>query len=189
MKVRESDMPDEGAWESFFKPYELINTMGIDHTISDVAEFGCGYGTFTVPAAKAIRGVIYALDIDPNMIKRVKEQAGRAGLSNVVARCRDFLNGGTGLDGESVDYVMLFNIIHAERPTEILDEAYRILKRGGKAGVIHWNYDPSTPRGPPMAIRPKPEQCIEWAVSSGFTLVVRHDLKPYHYGLVFSKVV
>jgi hypothetical protein len=32
-----------------------------------------------------------------------------------------------------------------------------ILAGGGHVAVIHWNYDPQTPRGPPMAIRPRPE--------------------------------
>jgi hypothetical protein len=38
-----------------------------------------------------------------------------------------------------------------------------------------------------MAIRPKPEQCIEWAIEVGFNFENKHNLKPYHYGLVFSK--
>ncbi|HEY0196254.1 MAG TPA: hypothetical protein VGC02_01655 [Methanobacterium sp.] len=82
---------------------------------------------------------------------------------------------------------MLFNILHAEDPEVLLKEAYNILKLNGKVGVIHWNFDPETPRGPPMEIRPKPDQCTKWAVEAGFKFENRHDLKPYHYGLVFSK--
>jgi SAM-dependent methyltransferase len=87
----------------------------------------------------------------------------------------------------SVDYVMLFNILHDERPERILNEAYRILRPKGSVGIIHWNYDSGTPRGPPMDIRPKPEQCYEWALKAGFTYLSSHDLKPYHYGFVFAK--
>ena len=41
------------------------------------------------------------------------------------------------------------------------------------AGVehIHWNYDPSTPRGPSMSIRPRPEDCRDWAEAAGFRLL------------------
>jgi len=42
-----------------------------------------------------------------------------------------------------------------------LNGAYRILKIGGKAGLIHWNYDSTTPRGPSMDIRPKPIEMKE----------------------------
>ncbi len=62
----------------------------------------------------------------------------------------------------SVDYVMLFNILHAEDPVSLLKEAHRILKRDAKVGVIHWIYSDSTPRGPSLDIRPKPHQCIQW---------------------------
>jgi ubiquinone/menaquinone biosynthesis C-methylase UbiE len=53
-----------------------------------------------------------------------------------------------------VDYAMLFNILHAEQPERLLREARRILAPHGLLGIIHWNYDPSTPRGPSMEIRP-----------------------------------
>jgi hypothetical protein len=61
------------------------------------------------------------------------------------------------------------------------------LKVGGRVGIIHWNYDPTTPRGPPMDIRPKPEQCKRWAESVGFIFEKKLDLKLYHYGLVLRK--
>jgi ubiquinone/menaquinone biosynthesis C-methylase UbiE len=38
----------------------------------NVADFGFGYGTFTIPAAKIISGKIYAFDIEPEMIEAEK---------------------------------------------------------------------------------------------------------------------
>lgn len=187
MKVRESDMPAEELWESFFQPFEILSTLGVTTTVVDVAEFGCGYGTFTIPTAKVIPGKIYALDIEPEMVNAVKKRGQISGLANVVAVRRDFIADGSGLADSSVDYVMLFNILHDERPERILKEAYRILTPGGRVGIIHWKYDSSTPRGPPMEIRPKPDQVYEWTLNAGFTYVSTHDFKPYHYGLVFSK--
>jgi ubiquinone/menaquinone biosynthesis C-methylase UbiE len=94
---------------------------------------------------------------------------------------------GTGLENESVDYVMLFNILHIENPEALLEETHRILRPEGRLGIIHWNYDASTPRGPSMSIRPKPEQCIQWAMSARFRDPIRYALKPYHYGIVLKK--
>jgi ubiquinone/menaquinone biosynthesis C-methylase UbiE len=187
VKVRESGMPSENVWESFFEPYDILRTLGVDRSIVDAVEFGSGYGTFTIPAAKMISGTLYTLDIDSEKIERVKGRVQANGLTNVVVILRDFIAEGSGLDDASVDYVMLFNILHDEDPKRILNEAYRILRPGGKVGIIHWNYDSSTPRGPPMAIRPTPEQCRGWTLSVGFVHLSTHDLKPYHYGLLFQR--
>ncbi|MEW6654755.1 MAG: class I SAM-dependent methyltransferase [Bacteroidota bacterium] len=187
MKVRESGMPDEKQWEDFFEPEKILKVMEFDSNIVDVAEFGSGYGTFTIPASKIIKGTIYAIDIEQEMISRVIERANNENLDNIQTMLRDFVHEGSGLEAENVDYIMLFNILHAEKPEDLLKEAYNILKPGGKLGVIHWNFDPETPRGPPMEIRPKPEQCTKWAVEVGFKFESEYDLKPYHYGLVFSK--
>lgn len=72
-------------------------------------EFGCGYGTFTIPAAKTIKGKIYALDIEPDMIQITKEEAEKNGLNNIQTVLCDFMAEGSGLPDGSVDYVMLFN--------------------------------------------------------------------------------
>ncbi len=187
MKGRESGMPQKDMWEGFFDPSAILAIMGISDAVRDVAEFGCGYGTFTVPAAKMARGTIFAFDIEKEMIALTEREAREHGLRNVKTVLRDFVSQGTGLESESVDYAMLFNILHIEDPGPLLRESYRILRSGGKIGMIHWNYDPSTPRGPSMDIRPKPEDCIKWAKQAGFTDPEKFDLKPHHYGIVMLK--
>lgn len=187
MKIRESGMPEREMWENFFDTVKTLATLGISSQTGDVAEFGCGYGTFTIPTAKVIKGKVYALDIEPDMIRVTDEEAKKHGLSNVQTMMRDFMIEGSGLPDGSVDYVMLFNILHLEKPMILINEAKRILIGGGKLGIIYWNFDPKTPRGPSMDIRPKPEQCIKWAESAGFSNMAQYDLKPYHYGIVLTK--
>ncbi len=187
MKGRESGMPSKEMWEGFFNPAEILTVMGLDGHIVDAVEFGCGYGTFTIPAARIIRGTIHAFDIDEEMVSATKKEAEKEGLKNVHTILRDFMAEGTGLEAESVDYVMLFNILHIDDPEIMLREAWRILKPNGKLSIIHWNYDPFTPRGPSMDIRLKPEQCFQLAEEAGFSHPRQHDLKPYHYGIVMRK--
>ncbi len=180
-------MPEKESWEKFFHPEKILKTLGLNEEINDVAEFGCGYGTFTIPTAKIIQGKVYAIDIEKEMTALTEEEAKKNGLRNIQTVLRDFVTEGTGLEAESIDYAMLFNILHVERPQVLLEESYRILKPNGKLGIIHWNHDSSTPRGPSMNIRPKPEQCIRWAEEAGFHNPKQFDLKPYHYGLVLVK--
>jgi ubiquinone/menaquinone biosynthesis C-methylase UbiE len=188
MKLKESSMPEEDMWSRFFEPNKILQVLGLSNSVGDVVDFGCGYGTFTIPAAKIIRGKVYAIDIEPEMIEATKRKAEEEKLSNVETMLCDFMAEGSGLKNEIIDYIFLFNILYTtQNPEKLLKEAYRILKINGKLGIIHWNYDSTTPRGPPMEMRPKPEQCIEWAESVGFNSPKKYDLKPYHYGIVMEK--
>lgn len=181
-------MPDEQRWETFFEPDLILSELGLDQSCRVAVDLGCGYGTFAIPAAQRINGTVFALDIDPQMVAICQTRADEAGLRNILCQQRDFVEAGTGLPDASVDFVMLFNILHAENPVDLLKEAARILVPGGKVAVIHWNYDPATPRGPSMAIRPRPEQCQTWIQAAGFALIrPLIDLLPYHYGMVGQK--
>lgn len=181
-------MPEEERWVSFFNPDEILIKLGLDRSCRAVADIGCGYGTFTISAARRISGTVYAIDIEPQMVEACQAKSINAGLANVIVRQQDFVVEGIGLTDQTIDYVMLFNILHAEKPVDLLQEALRILVPGGKVGIIHWNYDPSTPRGPSMSIRPRPEQIQEWLRVAGFDLLnPLIDLPPYHYGIVGQK--
>ncbi len=189
MKVRDSGMPDEEMWTGFFDPARVFAVFGLDRGVQDLVEFGCGYGTFSLAAAGIAAGTVHALDIEPEMVAVVRQKCDEARIANVQATVRDFVAEGTGLDNNSMDAVLLFNILHHEEPVALMKEARRVLKPNGMLAVIHWNYDPTTPRGPAMEIRPRPEQCIEWGGEAGFPFIEsnRYDLPPYHYGLLFRK--
>ena len=182
-------MPPEEIWQSFFDPIAVLTKLGLDTNCRDVLEFGCGYGTFTIPAAKLIRGKVYAKDIESEMLAITGEKAKAGGAENVELMQRDFVVDGCGLADGTVDYVMLFNILHAEERMALLRDARRVLKPNGKLAIIHWNFDASTPRGPSLSIRPKPGQCRAWAEEVGFAAIspANIDLPPYQYGLVLER--
>lgn len=189
MKVRDSGMPDEEMWSGFFDPAKVLAVFGLGPGVQDLVEFGCGYGTFTLAAAEIASGTVHALDIEPEMVDVVRQKCVDAGIANVQATVRDFVGEGTGLADNSMDAALLFNILHHEEPVALMKEALRVLNPNGILAVIHWNYDPTTPRGPAMEIRPRPEQCIEWGREAGFRFndQDRYALPPHHYGLLFRK--
>jgi 2-polyprenyl-3-methyl-5-hydroxy-6-metoxy-1,4-benzoquinol methylase len=51
MKARESGMPDEQLWDQFFHPEFILKGLGIQNLTGTIVDLGCGYGTFTIPAA------------------------------------------------------------------------------------------------------------------------------------------
>lgn len=186
MKIRESGMPDLDLWESFFDPEQILDRLGFNERISNVVEFGCGYGTFTLPAARRARGTVHALDLDLTMLDIARRRADAEGLDNITFLQRDFMAEGSGLDDGTANYAMVFNILHCEAPVALLREAVRIVADGGTVAVIHWAHDRETPRGPPMDMRPSPEQCLAWGREAGLELrgnVI--NLPPHHFGLLF----
>ena len=187
MKVRDSGMPEVAYWETLFDVPLILGRMGIDSSIESAVEVGSGYGTFTIPAARLIRGTMYTYDIEPDMIRLTEERSLQEGLRNVKASVRDVIASGADA-GEPVDYVLLFNILHHDAPLDILREALHMLRPGGTVGCMHWNYDPATPRGPAMEIRPRPSQIREWMTAAGFEVRGGQiDLPPHHYGWLGTK--
>jgi SAM-dependent methyltransferase len=177
MRIRDSGMPEESYWETLFDVPLILSALGLNR-FHDVAELGCGYGTFTIPIAKTISGTLYTFDIDPEMVARTKARA--LGLP-VIAQFRDVMQEGFGV---AADAVLLFNILHCENPQRLFEHAIRALRPNGRVLVIHWRYG-ETPRGPKLDIRPRPEQIIEWAQGLEVNGDIV-DLPPWHYGLQFK---
>ncbi|TGK43482.1 class I SAM-dependent methyltransferase [Leptospira andrefontaineae] len=189
MKVRDSGMPEAAYWDTLFDVSLALERMDLIRINGNIVEFGSGYGTFTLPLADKNKSTILAFEIEPELVRELMEKANLYHYENISVRERDIVASGTGLEGNSVDYVMIFNLLHHEDPVSILKEAFRILKPRGIAGLMHWNYDPNTPRGPKMEIRPKPDEIYSWAIKAGFKIDSEKpiDLPPYHYGFIATK--
>ncbi len=80
--VRDSGMPDETMWATFFDADHILTELQFNDLAADVVEFGCGYGTFTVVAAARTRGVVFGLDLEPEMIEATQCEARELGLTN-----------------------------------------------------------------------------------------------------------
>ena len=173
MKTRESGMPAENYWDTFFDPPRILKTLGLDRAEGAVVDIGAGYGTFTLAAARCTNREVFAIDIEQPLLDALAAKARAEGLSNVRPVLRDVMLDGTGLPDGGADIVLLFNLLHCEQPLELLREARRTLQPGGRVGIMHWRSDIPTPRGPDLSIRPSPEQCAAWLHEAGYDLAVR----------------
>jgi len=188
MKIRDSGMPDQPTWESFFDAPQILRRLAFSPESGDIADFGCGYGTFSIAAAQLTSHTVHAFDLEREMVATTANEAHRLGLRNLRTIERDFVSEGTGLPDSSVAYAMLFNILHAEDAAGLLSEAFRVLRPAGVLAVIHWIHDARTPRGPDLSIRPRPDACSGWARQVGFVIEEGPvPLPPHHYGLVARK--
>lgn len=188
VKIRESGMPDEARWVGFFDcKAAIVKLFGAAQVQGDVIEFGCGYGSFTVPAAQRTYGLVTALDIEPAMIAAVRGMAAGLGLHNVRAELRDFVADGAGVAAGSQAQAMIFNLLHLAQPVALPREARRSLQDGGVLSVMHWRSDIPTPHGPSLEIRPTPPQCRQRMADAGFRAieyVEPQEACPFHFGLV-----
>jgi ubiquinone/menaquinone biosynthesis C-methylase UbiE len=188
MKVRDSGMPDEEMWSEFFDARTILEQMQLTQKLNNVVDLGSGYGTFSIPAAQIVSGTVHAFDIEPEMTELLKSKSVQLNINNIDLHLHDFIANGSGLANNSVDYAMLFNILHHSHPEQILEETFRILKPNSKAGIIHWRSDIPTPRGPELNIRPTPDQCKQWALASGFTIHKELLLEPFHFGIIIQRL-
>lgn len=191
MKLRQSGMPEEAYWETLLDVPLILDRLQVDSSLRDVSELGCGYGTFSLPLAERISGTLHTYDVDPEMVRRTALRAAAAQLKNIVCEQRDVFASGFGTAPGSQDACLLFNILHCEEPLRLLRDALHVVRPNGLILVIHWRFDPATPRGPSMDIRPRPEQIVQWGLQCG--LRVREnpilDLPPWHYGIRFQRPI
>ncbi|MGE0483848.1 MAG: methyltransferase domain-containing protein [Gammaproteobacteria bacterium] len=182
-------MPEEAVWAGFFDPPAVLAALGLrdDDTVLDL---GSGYGTFALPAAAHTCRNVYALDIEPGLVALLAARAAAAGLDNLHVRHCDVLTSAVAdFDVPPATLALAFNILHVEAPVALLRTLRGLLGPDGRLAAIHWRSDIETPRGPPLAIRPRAADIAAWAATAGFGDTCEIDLgaaAPWHYGLVME---
>jgi ubiquinone/menaquinone biosynthesis C-methylase UbiE len=97
-----------------------------------VLDYGCGPGTFTVLAGKAVgtKGEVFALDIEPVALQVAGKRVDRSGLDNVLVLpgCEAEL-----IKSNSLDMVILFDVYHLlDDPLGTMKDIHRMLKPAGR---------------------------------------------------------
>jgi len=125
----------EDLYRVFRDPYQVLDAAGLKPG-QDVLEVGCGPGFFTVPAAQIVgeEGSVYALDVNPLALERVRQRIEKEGVTNVRAILADAAQ--TGVPDQSFDLVFVFGLDHAIGDVDgIMAELHRLLKPAGILSV------------------------------------------------------
>ncbi|MFZ0951871.1 MAG: class I SAM-dependent methyltransferase [Candidatus Sulfotelmatobacter sp.] len=105
-----------------------------------VADIGAGSGWFTVRAARRVgeRGVVYAVDINPESIRYIDARAQKEQLHNIKTILSKPDN--PLLPARSVDAVLLLKTYHeVAEPVVLLRNLRAALRPGAKVGIIDRN--------------------------------------------------
>ena len=174
--------PDREQWQ---KPEQIMDRLGIADG-SVVADLGAGGGWFTTRLARRVgpNGLVYAEDIQPQMIEAIGRRVQREGLLNV----RTIL--GTVKDPRlprGIDAVLIVDAYHEmEDPVTLLKNVERSLKPQGRIGVVDFTPGGGGP-GPAPDERVAPEAVIKAAAAAGLQLISQEAVPPFQYLLVFGK--
>jgi SAM-dependent methyltransferase len=178
--ARVFDDPARDAWQ---KPEQVIDLLALFRT-DRVVDLGAATGYFATRVARRLpEGVVYAADVEPDMVRYLRERAARERLPNV----RPVLATPDDVPLERpVDVALVVDTYHhlSDRVGYFRRFAAR-LRPGGRVVVIDFTKD--APEGPPPEQRLAPAQVEAEMRDAGYVLDVRHDVLPRQYFLVFRR--
>jgi len=177
--ARVFDDPTRDGWQ---KPHEVIEALALAPD-ARVADLGAGTGYFTVRLAGMLPGAhVYAVEIEPNLVRYIAARATREHLGNVVP-----------VEGapddprlpEKVDLVLVVDTYHhIEARSEYFRRLRDALRPGGRIAIVDFTLD--SPYGPPRAARLAPAAVKTEMQAAGYGVAAQHAFLPYQYFIVFK---
>jgi predicted methyltransferase len=177
------EAPDRDLWQ---RPDQVMDAMGIADA-SVVADIGAGSGWFTIRLARRVgpQGLVYAEDVQTEMINAITRRVQRENLTNVKAVRGE--NSDPRLPAGSLDAVLVVDAYHeVEDRVTMLTNLARALKPQGRIGVVDFKLDGTGP-GPSIDERVSPDVVVKDAAKAGLRLVRQEPFLPYQYFLIFGK--
>jgi len=177
------EIPDRAAWQ---KPDQIMDALGIADG-STVADIGPGAGWFTIRLANRVgpRGLVYAEDVQPEMLEATRRRVTREGLRNVETRL------GTGTDPNlpeaRLDAVLVVDVYpEVDDRVTFLRNLKKAIKTKGRIGIV--NYKPGRGGPGPAAdegVRVDATVVEADAQAAGLRILTRQNL-PFQYLLVLG---
>jgi len=153
-----------------------------------VADIGAGSGYFTIPIAARVgdKGLVFAEEIQIEMINYISRKVEKLELKNVrviFGKPED-----PSLLENFFNLAFLANTYHElEKPFLMLENIEKDLRHSGRLAIIDWDPAKQSPFGPPIEVKVPENILVKEVERAGFELIEKHNFMPYHYFLVFKK--
>ena len=170
--------------DAYQKPHEVMEALAIKEG-EIIADIGSGSGYFTLRLAHHVgaNGRVYAVDVNPDMIRHLNGRVRDMGVLNVstiLAPPND------PLLPQPVDRFLIVDVWHhVEDQAGYLALMKKRLKPGGQVVMIDF-HKKELPVGPPVDMKIAREDLLKQMQAAGFRLVKEHTFLPYQYFLVFT---
>ena len=176
--------PDREAWQ---KPDQIMDALGIADG-SAVADIGAGAGWFTIRLARRVgpNGVVYATDVQREMLDAIRRRVGREGLRNVQTRMGT--DAKPDLPAQALDAVLVVDV-YPEVTDRIafLRNLASALKPAGRIGIVNYKPGQGGPGpAPSEGVRVESTLVERDAQAAGLRVIARQNLL-YQYLLVLAR--
>jgi len=175
------DDPARDVWQ---KPDEILDALQLAET-ARVADIGAGSGYFSARIARRVpQGRVFAVDIEPDMIRYLGERKHRDHLHVLepIQASADNPN-----LPEPVDLVLLVDTYHhIDDRVAYFSRLKSALRPGGRLAIVDFRMEAQ--EGPPVEHRIPPERVTAELEQAGYALVATHGFLPRQYFLVFQKM-
>jgi len=178
------------AESSFLNPARTLRAAKL-HEGQRVADFGAGSGFFTRAAARLVgeSGLVWAVDVHQDLLPRLKNLSLQEGLHNVEVVHGDVEKlKGSRLPADNFDLCIISNLLFsAEHKDAVAKEAYRVLRKTGRALIIDWagSFGGLGPESKMIVTADHARTLFEL---NGFTYVEVAPAGAYHWGFLARKV-
>jgi ubiquinone/menaquinone biosynthesis C-methylase UbiE len=175
---------DDPKRDAYQKPHEVIEALQL-RSGEVVADIGAGSGYFSLRLAHHVgpTGRVYAVDISPDMIRRMNERIHEAGLANISTI---LASPGNPLLPRPVDRFLFVNVWHhIEDQAGYVALMKKMLKPGGQIVMIDF-HKRDLPVGPPAAMKIAREDLVKQMQGHGLRVRDEHTFLPYQYFIVFE---
>jgi ubiquinone/menaquinone biosynthesis C-methylase UbiE len=174
---------------SFANPSKNVMQIGITSGMK-IADFGAGSGAYTLALSPLVGagGRVYAIEVQQDLLKKIKNTADSQGLRNIDVIWGDFERpNGSKLAEGCVDMVIISNtLFQLDDKQGALLEANRVLHSGGQLVVVDWS-ESFGGMGPQKSNVVTKESASEMCVDAGFIFVKEFEAGSHHYGLIYKK--
>jgi len=176
------DDPKRDDWQH---PERLVAALSLAPGMS-VADLGAGTGYFSgrLSAAVGPDGVVFAVEVEPNLVAHLRDRAEREKTPNVVPVLASANN--PRLPALSVDLALFVDAYHhVDGRRDYLKVLRRSLKPHARVAIVEWKPGPR-PFGPKEEDHKIPrEQVAREMTAAGFEAIPVPDLLPHQYFVMF----
>lgn len=172
----------------FANPEKNIAQLGLREGMK-VADLGAGTGAYSKAASYHVghTGHVYAVEVQKDLVNKLDSEIVKWNTKNTECILGDIEKvGGTKIADKSMDAVIISNVLfHSQDKLGLIDEAKRILKKGGRLLLVDWaqSFSGMSPSANHIVSKNHAEDLF---VKRGFKALETISAGAHHYGIIFK---